>query len=372
MNYGDGAMGSMAFWYEKNNSAPDKNPTAIMNFNLWTQCKSKVDSFIDIGFKVSDISSAKKLFFFIPFESKEIEDLSLNIKDAKTISAIFNERYSVVDSSDTNSFWPVLDSNSNAVFIIYSWRDQPDSSISYTSKEHGKIIEIDVDKILKQINDKQIDHVTADKDFYFRFRVSIPEPINENTIVRKYSPANNFLQSTWATTFIVDFRFNDVRSLPDAVSQMTATQVTAFVPISKLHFFLMTKAHVDVETGAKDITLRELEENTWDSYIGEKFGTKDIVAYHCSEKRDKLNPKLSTSQWEFFAKLRVNNSTLRVLALYLYVLAGITVLLNCLSNVIWRFFTCGNCKGIVGTVLSYVILVIILIRQNKSIFDGKK
>lgn len=150
------------------------------------------------------------------------------------------------------------------------------------------------------------------------------------------------MQSTLATTYIVDFRFDDLRSLPEAISNKIISTNTDFVPVSKLHFLLMTKAHVDVETGARDISLRELENATWDNYIDKKFDTKDVVAYHCAEKKiDK-----SIKQWEFFAKIKVNNSTWRVVALYLLVLAIITISFNLLSNWLWDgicgFFIIGN------------------------------
>lgn len=368
-------MGSMAFWYKKGNPKSAEKIEAVMNFNLWTQCKVESSSFIDIGFLISNISVASKLFFYMPFVDAKINDLSNTIKESKSISAIFNEKYSVVDSSDTNRFWPVLDVNNNAVFVIYSWEKQTDSAVNYRHENNGTIVEIDTEKILRQINDISIQHVSKEKKYYFRFRVQIPEPKQEGTIVRRYSPTNSFLQSTWATTYIVDFRFNDLRSLPEHVSEMTTTQETEFVPITKLHFFLMTKAHVDVETGARDITLRELEENTWDEYIDRKFDTKDIVAYHCSEKQAKDKKKPPINQWEFFAKLRVNNSTWKVLSLYLLVLAGITVFLNCISNVVWLAICNKNGWGITITIVFYIALAIILaaaLRRNKTYSKNKK
>ena len=41
-------MGSMAFWYEKNVDAENVKLDAVMNFNLWTQCSTNDDSFLDI------------------------------------------------------------------------------------------------------------------------------------------------------------------------------------------------------------------------------------------------------------------------------------------------------------------------------------
>lgn len=67
-------MGSMAFWYDKDPNKTDIELKAVMNFNLWTQCSTNGESFLDIGFNVSDISAAKN--FIIIFRSIRIKQTS--------------------------------------------------------------------------------------------------------------------------------------------------------------------------------------------------------------------------------------------------------------------------------------------------------
>ena len=338
---GGETMGSMAFWYEKNQANRSSKIEAVMNFNLWTQCGAEAESFLDIGFMISGISAAKKLFYYIPFAKASVEDLSSKINKAKAIGAIFNEKYSVIDMPGTNRFWPVQDETEHAnvkkAFVIYAWSNSGSDGAVTTvdcADSSGVCIEIDVVKIMQQIDNLQNSRVSKDDKFYFRFRVKIPDPKQADTIVRKYTPPNSFLQSTLATTYIVDFRFDDLRSLPERISDKIAQTCNEFVNVSKLHFFLMTKAHVDVETGARDISLRELEDKTWDEYIDERFETKDVVAFHCAEKQKKDEKPIR--QWEFFAKIKVNNSTWSVVSIYLFALAVITVGLNFLSNWLWE------------------------------------
>ena len=332
-------MGSMAFWYEKNSNTAGAQLDAVMNFNLWTQCDTSSASFLDIGFKISGISAARKLYYYIPFAGISVDDLSLKINKSKAIGAIFNEKYSVIDISDSNHFWPIRDDVNNSIaFVIYSWNnDSGDSAVQVIQKGYrdGVCLEIDVDKLRRQVVSIPNAQFTENDVFYFRFRIQIPGPKQSNTIVRKYTPPNSFLQSTLATTYIVDFRFDDLRSLPEAISSKIVTPNTDFVPVSKLHFLMMTKAHVDVETGARDISLRELEDETWDDYIDNKFDTKDVVAYHCAEKAKKEHPPIK--QWEFFAKVKVNNSTWQVVIVYLLVLAVITIIFNLVSSFLWEW-----------------------------------
>lgn len=357
-------MGSMAFCYDKkkSDSASNVKPSAVMNFNLWTQCSSSEDSFIDIGFLVSNISASSKLHFYMPFPQAKIQDISKTIKDSKLISAIFNEKYSVVDSSNTDNFWVVLEAE-KVKFVIYSWNEKNNGSVSQRGLDHGTLITIDTEKMLKEVKDVNDPQVSSKMDFYFRFRVDVPSPTKDHTIVRKYAPSSNFLQSTWATTYIVDFRFNDVRSLPNEIIPSPNSKESEFVPIKKLHFFLMTKAHVDVEIGTGNIILRELEENTWAKYIEEKFSTKDIVAYHCSEKVPENKPPIR--QWEFFAKLKVTNSALKTIIFYFIVLTGITVILNCLSNFVWEMIISNRWMLIAIIGFLYLILLYAVGRWNR-------
>ena len=231
-------MGSMAFWYDKkkSNSNVDNKLSAVMNFNLWTQCSSGEESFIDIGLLVSNISAAAKLHFYMPFPSVKVQDISKTIKESKLISAIFNEKYSVVDKSNTDNFWPVLEAD-EVKFIIYSWDVQNNGPVTQSDLNHGTLITIDTEKIEKEVKKVSDQQVSSESDFYFRFRVDIPSPTKDHTIVRKYAPSSNFLQSTWATTYIVDFRFNDVRSMPNEIIPSPNSEESEFVPVKKLHFF---------------------------------------------------------------------------------------------------------------------------------------
>lgn len=349
-------MGSMAFWYTK--ITPDKltdelngdiqqpeiDPNhqlkAVMNFNLWTQCDKTSESFLDIGFMLENITAAEKIYYYIPFANAQVDDLSLLINNSKIIGAIFNEKYSTLDIPGKNRFWPVQNDTGKNSFVIYSWKGNGKlRAVEFVPYENtGGLLEIDVKSVIDQIEGIPCASFSKNDCFYFRFRVNIPNPKQHDTIVREYTPPNSFLQSTLATTYIVDFRFNDLRSLPDSIIDELTPRNHEFVHVKKLHFLLMTKAHVDVETGVRDFSLRELEEKTWDEYIQDKFETKDIVAYHCAEKRKEDEPPIK--QWEFFAKIKVNKSTKKVLGLYFIVLLITSVLFNLLSSFLWQQICC--------------------------------
>ncbi len=329
-------MGSLAFWQElstNNPNAAGKCAEAVMNFNLWSHCGNKDDSFLDIGFMLSNIQSAVKLHLYIPFgENKDVSDLAPIIKESEVISAIFNDNYAVKDLPNPENedyFWPVMKSGENKyTFIIYQWSISGNQAVTLKNDDSGSGIRFSIDsaKLQEQIRDFGEPYgVKSSDSFYFRFRIPLHISDSHSSIVRSYRPKNTFLQSTFATTYIVDFRFNDMRSLPSGIRSEISRSINSFVAVQKLHFFLMTKAHVDVETGAKDTSLRELEHKIWDGYIQKRFETKDIVAYHCAQKNGNI------TQWEFFAKLKVNNSTFRVVIEYLVALAILSIFFNIAS-----------------------------------------
>ena len=279
---------------------------------------------------VSNIFNANHFHFYVPFGTKtDISDLATSINRSNASGAIFNEKYSVTDLPETKCLWPVQDEVKNeTAFVIYSWSTlQSDSAVSIREATNGQGIYVDIDpkKVESEVDRLGNKKVTKKDKFYFRFRVNIPDATTSEALVRKYTPANTFLQSTFATTYIVDFRINDLRSLPDFVSSVVIQRGNNFVKISKLHFLLMTKAYVDVEAGTEALSIRELELNTWDDYVGRKFDTEDVVAYHCAKKEE-------IRKWEFFAKLKVNNSNLKVALLYLSVLGITSIIFNLISS----------------------------------------
>lgn len=73
------------------------------------------------------------------------------------------------------------------------------------------------------------------RNLYFRFRV---EDIPENSIFYEENISNDFLQSAFSKTEMIDFRINEVREMnPKAYEEITKDKT--FLPFSKIHFFLL-------------------------------------------------------------------------------------------------------------------------------------
>lgn len=180
-------------------------------------------------------------------------------------------------------------------------RPYPDSNKSDTNTS-GTIISID-------LSNKNLDKT---KEIYFRFRI---KNVNFDNLIRKYSSDKHGLQSIFNTTYTVDFRFYNKRSLNKSLLEEMDKHY--IMPIESVHFLIMTKTYVNLITS--DCKGRKLEEKVWDAYVGvsqEKKKTKDLIAYHFKEKfkknKDENGKNMSTcnplGSCEFFIKYEVEQS----------------------------------------------------------------
>ena len=304
-------MQSFAFWYEADNKI--ENVSAKLNFNLWTECKFKKNpSFLDIGYLLTNWKGIKKLNFFVPFtlSSSNITDLGEFLKTAELACAIFNEDLQPITTETTKSF-ELQNTETKIDYTIYcldinndlKLETYPKSNNNSATNDSGTIISID-------LSNKDLDKT---EQIYFRFRI---KNVNFDNLIRKYSSDKHGLQSIFNTTYTVDFRFYNKRSLNKSLlEEMNKHYI---MPIESVHFLIMTKTYVNLITN--DCKGRKLEENVWDSYVGtsqDKNKSKDLIAYHFKEKfkNIKNDNGNTTVTWDnflgscdFFIKYEVEQS----------------------------------------------------------------
>ena len=300
-------LDSFALAYVPSNDKNDENNankehfSVKVNINLWTQCGWDDETpVLDIGLMLSHLSDAKKIRLYLPFqvEKEDLEDLCECLsKDANLLGAVFNEPYS-----------------SNDVKLI-----------PYKENK-GTYLEFDPYFIKGTTNDVSCDQ------YYLRFRIRTPL-LKE--CVREYKAPNRYFETLVNSTYMVDIRFNNTRSMERSlVQEMTAQDGWSLAPINGLHFLLMTKVDVDVD--ANFGSSRVLEKDIWDKYVNlsdkEKRKTEDIIAYHSSKKLQKdamsVNEKGDIGSWEFFTRLKAGKCGPITIIPY----ALLLILLNVISN----------------------------------------
>ena len=184
-----------------------------------------------------------------------------------------------------------------------------------------------------------------DGALYFRFRIKGP---GVSSLVQKYDSKDSPLNSAFSRVEIVDFRFNDYRTLPDCANNHVEAKYSSFrLNTLQAHFLLMADSGVDVDSG---VTLKEkrlLEGGLWDDYLkvghsaseSKKFGRfgadsdfSNLVAWHW--KKGDLAP---VDGYRMYLKLRIHVCNFKTIVKYLIYLFGITVLFDVLERPVIDF-----------------------------------
>ena len=348
-------MESFAFWYSKN---PDKGPQeleATLNFNLWYECGWKsvnTDPVLDIGFKVSYLSHATKLYFFVPFciaqeeKNSTISDLGCKFNKTELVDALFNESYKTTISA--NSKVIVVQNLSSAKkpskdwFYIYQL--DIDHDIELEQFANGTIIKIGTENLLSSPN---IDKENGPDTYYLRFRIHHKDL---TCMTHQYTPPHSPLFGPFDSTYMIDFRYHNVRSLDKTLIEEFYRPGNSIVRVKSLHFLLMTKAYIDVQS-QHIANVRKLETDVWCDYIDRTnpCELEDILAYHHA-----LKPKSSSSDpeeisflssAEVFLKIKKSRSKLLPYIACTVFLAWISSIVG--EKVLFPLL-CSIIRGIVG------------------------
>lgn len=309
-------MQSFAFWYEADKKV--ENIFAKLNFNLWTECGWKKNpQYLDIGFLLNNWGNAKKLNFFVPFkvEVNNICDLGEFFKVPELASAIFNENLQPAPEENLKCF-EIKNKDNDSSFLIYCLDENKDLHFeSYNESDN----ELDVGTIISiDLSNKSLD---KSKQLYFRFRI---KDTNFENLVKNYSSDTHGLQSVFNTTYTVDFRFLNKRTLNKSLLEMINKHF--IMPIDSIHFLLMTKTHVNLIT--TDCQGRKLEEKIWNAYINNN-PSNDLIAYHFRTKFKTIEMKNNTEivHWkniygacDYFIKYEIEKS---IWPLYLLLTIGL-------------------------------------------------
>ena len=214
-------MDSFALAYIPTKKDKDYDFSIKVNINLWTQCGWKNDEpVLDIGFFISKLSAAQTIRLYVPFvvDTSNLEDLCECLsKDASLLGAVFNEPYTSADIPNQNKKARVFEGDDSKVkFILYKldFSSQNDVQLdSYRNGEtQGTFLDFDAKNILGSIKEGDC------QDYYLRFRIQSPEL---RKCVREYEAPNRYFETLVNSTYMVDMRFNNTRSM----NRITCTNI---------------------------------------------------------------------------------------------------------------------------------------------------
>ena len=380
-------MDSMALAYKPKPgkpSTPNDSFSVKVNINLWTQCGWESElPVLDIGLMLYNLSLVDELRLYFPFELnvEEITDLcDLLAHDNDLTGAVFNEPYSIhIDPSAPKKARVELvpgqnpPKKSDSPFVLYSLDPKNDIKLETFI---GNTAGVDVKGTFANISvasivDEKVAGTTTKKtNYYLRFRIQSPQLAN---CVREYKAPNRFFETIVNSTYMVELRFNNTRSMTcTLVEKLTSRDGYQLAPIQSLHMLLMTKVYVDVDSSSFKSS-RAIEENIWNKYVEEISGKKppkDIIAYHAKSSSEDVASGIGS--WEFFARMKAGKFSIQDIIPYILLLAIFSISFNVLTDIVLYFlpelFPAINLiwKKILVVVLGAVIIWIALRQQGKK------
>lgn len=349
-------MESFALWCEPRDDSELSSIRVLMNFNLWLESEksSQMQPSLDVGImllpgKKSAQQEAKdsaqqnignivdSIFFYCPFsvEQKDFNDLFEKMNQ-ETIGAIFNDMCECTEASEHTAKRINLskgDPCENFLLCKCNYEIQDGKTIKI------KIDKEDINQALNAFN-KGIGNELM--PIYYRFRLT-GKPIS-NVITESHSK-DQLLTSAFSKEEIVDFRFNDYRTLGDeTVKRNINNKDKKCVPIenTSIHFLLMSSANVDVDSGnGAERKRRLLEKTIWEKYAPIKQ-FDEVVAWHWkSELKEE-----SSNGYTMYLRLKRHVSNWKTIIIYLLVGLCINVFYN------WVY---DLPKGVVAAGLTLVV-----------------
>lgn len=335
-------MNSFGFWLEQN-SKNEQEPfdvDVLLNFNLWCEHSHGTSKDLDFGFKLTKANDAKQsiekyrisehvstLALYCPFVIKEDQIIDLYdvlvSKLSKVLGAVFNEKCQATFSDSKPYTKVTFPGGSNDGFTICKISDFK------TKKEQaGTLVRIELSDSLPE------------GPLYFRFKLSGSAVAD---LVQQFDSKDSPLTTAFSRDEIVDFRFNDYRTLPDLINdKVEGIGLKIHIRSVQAHFLLMTDSGVEVDSGIELKEKRLLEEDLWDEYFAKghnKAGNRhifgrsstNIVAYHWK----KTDLSLSDG-FRLYLKLRLYVCNGKTIAKYLMILFVITFVFDVIEQLILK------------------------------------
>ena len=283
------------FWkpseQEKENTCPHKEECKIIkqdvakkedefeiHVNFWNTEINDVVShkrkhLYAVDFGVVCPLNLKELVLLIPakVEKDQFVDLVSRLaSDRELMCTVFNENLTIA-SKPTKSYHLIRNEDESLLFLLYELSNENIVDINY-SRDNGYTV-------IKIANNLETIPPKTAKNIYVRFRILLND-VHAFSIQRNVS--NDWFQSAFSSSYMFDFRLNDVRELDKKVSEKLKHDHYEMAKLNKVHFFCMADADEVVENGSSmKLDSRLLETQRWHSYFGNNVQlNRENLAHH--------------------------------------------------------------------------------------------
>ncbi|SCB53013.1 hypothetical protein [Rhizobium lusitanum] len=344
--------GSMAIWCLAKNADP--NASMEVHFNLWRIAGDRefvprngapVRDFFEIGVMLSRPLSVERLNIYLPalVERGEIEDCSARLAIPSVAQGIFNEP---LECTRTQRPVRIELKTPESVFCrVHEFM----SNGSDIDESHLEITPDNRDGTFLAITRPAIESVCSNwrdgERAYFRLRIYL-NPNDNGHFIRIIRPSDRNFQSGSEEIEYIDFRFNELRTLPPQVElRIKADEADKKVPVSLIAF--LTAFPINSDLAASSIQWhknRLLEFSPWNDYVS--TGVPDgMVVYHWKRIAE---PGKGLLDFSSFVKLQTRRTGRKTVTKYLAIAFAFGLLGNLVATLI-SFGVAALCQAIAGS-----------------------
>ncbi|MGV2111674.1 hypothetical protein ACQZ46_10380 [Agrobacterium salinitolerans] len=321
-NKRDEKAGSMAIWCVTNGDIT--NTTMETHFNFWRiagdkdfrgRLQSPARDFLEIGLLIKNPAPIQHINVYLPVdvEKQSIQDAGVLLAKTSVAQGIFNEKLQCVLTPAPERI--ELKNGENLFCRVHKFIQQNGnldaSHLSLEKFSDGTLLSIEKAAI------ESVSHqIKADERIYFRLRVYLPSG-KSSPFIHVITPHDRKFQSGFDEIEYIDFRFNEIRTLPPLVENKIRTDENqGKVNISLVAF--LTAFPVRSELSASSIQWhknRLLEHDPWDDYVPSGI-PGGMVVYHWKKEDKEGN---GVADFSSFVKLYTRRSGRKILFTYLFV-----------------------------------------------------
>lgn len=262
----------------KQSNAVKKEEEFEVHVNLWSTDIHDITSqkrrhLYALDFGIVCPLNLKELVLLIPakVEKEQFVDLVNRLaSDRELMCTVFNDNLTI-ESKPTKSYHLIRNDSRTIQYLLYELSNENIVDVNFSQDNGYTVIKI-------ENNLGEIPLETAE-NLYVRFRIILNDV---KTFAIQRNVSNDWFQSAFSSSYMFDFRLNDVRELDKKVSEKLIHEHYKMAKLNKVHFFYMADADDVVENGSSmKLDSRLLETQRWHSYFGNNIQlNRENLAHH--------------------------------------------------------------------------------------------
>lgn len=314
--------GSMAVWCVAGGDASEASMET--HFNFWRIAGDKdfkgrpqnpPRDFLEIGLLIKNPQPVQRICVYLPIkiDRRAVQDAGVQLAHTAVAQGIFNEKLHCVTTPAPER---IELKNGDSLFCrVHKFIEGngviDETHLSSEDFSDGTLL------CIKQAAIESVSHqIKKDDKIYFRLRIYLPSG-KESPFIHVITPLDRRFQSGFEEIEYIDFRLNELRTLPPQVeNKIRADEVAGKVGISLVAFLTAFPVHSELSASSVQWHKnRLLEHNPWNDYVPSGI-PGGMVVYHWKKEGKDGN---GVADFSSFVKLHTRRSGRKILITYLVV-----------------------------------------------------